>query len=631
MRFTTTIVVALQASTGIAHCICPGSKKHIEGQDDQAKDLSATYKKYVQGYQKTKIIVTHKYLDPKAKNHGAQEKDDEHNSTPFKVKDHDSKEDDSYHKTKGYGNKVKINYILDSAKAEAEEHDDKDEGDEDEIDPKYKLHYKVSKTWRSKGAKTAKNDDEKDVDYKTIHRHRFDIVRPEALKTNTKTPKLVLSKGSSHKNGAKSADDHKSPVIVKIGPGHDDRKHNTVYPRDPCKKTKKKEEKEEKEEEKKPRDPNAPLPRLNSTHLVNIERIPRRFRQRIAEKMPFDEETKKEFIKMDKLTPELVVKLNEVYVLIVDDPDYKAVIKFLKKENKRSVAPELTKAQLKRLEGTGKFIREAMAKKLDMNKGLAQEFIKAKKFTPELIKKLNKEWARIQGDAKYSKMVARIKQGGKRGAVELTKKQIKKLEEQHTQARSSIAKKLDFDQDLTKEFVKAKKFTPGLINKLNAEYDRVHRDPKYQLFVQIMKDFKDQSMVARFKRDNGDEKDEKHKELKNDEKNEKKSKKLKVIGEDLREEAAEDFQKYKGIVTKFVKTAQSKGSPDNDATKGPSEKQVKPPKKKSSKTHKVADEKLKKKMEKTKENGWCPEFMHDLNKTLGESGAEEDEDEEWWN
>ncbi|OBS19646.1 hypothetical protein FPOA_11371 [Fusarium poae] len=261
----------------------------------------------------------------------------------------------------------------------------------------------------------------------------------------------------------------------------------SIEARAPCKK---KPPKEEKPKEVKKIDPNKPLPRLSTVHLLNIEKLSEWKREALVAAMPMmDDEFKMEFLTFQELTPEFIAKLNELYAILLETADGRRIIEFITRRpkyvpsSKRSVR-ELSEKEIKRIEELSPVIRQIVAKKLDFDPKLTQELADAEELSDDLIKKLNKEYARVMSDPKYAKIVKSFLSKSKRAEPKLTKEMISKTEELSPATRMMAGKKLDFDPKLTLELANAGKFSDDLIEKLNKEWARIASDPKYLKIIE---------------------------------------------------------------------------------------------------------------------------------------------------
>ncbi|GKU02488.1 hypothetical protein FLAG1_04104 [Fusarium langsethiae] len=264
----------------------------------------------------------------------------------------------------------------------------------------------------------------------------------------------------------------------------------TIEARAPCKKKPPKEEEEAKEVKKV--DPNKPLPRLNTVHLLNIEKLSDEKRQAVVAAFPMmDDDFKKEFLTFQELTPEFITKLNELYAILLERPEGKKIIEFISRRpryvpsSKRSI-PELSEKEIERIEELSPALRQVVAKKLDFDPKLTLELAKADELSDDLIGKLNKEYARVVSDPKYAKVIEKFmpKSNSKRAEPELTKEMLSKIEGLSPAMREIVAKKLDFDPELSVELANADKLSDDLIKKLNKEYARVVSDPKYSKIIE---------------------------------------------------------------------------------------------------------------------------------------------------
>ncbi|EXK33289.1 hypothetical protein FOXG_06102 [Fusarium oxysporum f. sp. lycopersici 4287] len=234
---------------------------------------------------------------------------------------------------------------------------------------------------------------------------------------------------------------------------------------------------------------NKLVPKLNTTQILNLEALKPQDRKRLAMGLPLDEQTRKEFGEFKDCTPKLITKLNAMYATIVDDPKYAPFIKYINTERKFSdrkrSASELTPEMLAKIEAMDPMIRGIAADQLDFDAKLKKEFVSAGKLYPGLIKKLEKEYARIVKDPKYKKILEKLKSHGKRSSPpKIPNRILKKIEAMDPVLRRVVAEKLDLPAKLTDEFVDCGKLDQHMIHKLNWEYARIYNDPKYKEILQ---------------------------------------------------------------------------------------------------------------------------------------------------
>ncbi|KAF9784280.1 hypothetical protein IL306_007380 [Fusarium sp. DS 682] len=240
-------------------------------------------------------------------------------------------------------------------------------------------------------------------------------------------------------------------------------------------------------------DPNAPLPRLKTLHILNIEALKPEDRKRIALGLPLDEATRKEFGEFKECSPELITKLNAMYAEIVDDPKYRAFIKYINterkmiggtgKDRKRS-APEISPQSLAKIEGMEPNLRRLAAQKLDFPPKLVEEFANCGKLAPGMIEKLNKEYERVHDKPKYAKIIDKLKSETKRSLPKISSPALAKIEAMEPNLRRLAAEELDFPPKLVEEFANCGKLSHGMIQKLNMEYARIYNNPKYAKILQ---------------------------------------------------------------------------------------------------------------------------------------------------
>ncbi|CVK97561.1 uncharacterized protein FPRN_03109 [Fusarium proliferatum] len=235
------------------------------------------------------------------------------------------------------------------------------------------------------------------------------------------------------------------------------------------------------------------VPKLNTTQILNLEALSPQDRKRIAMGLPLDSQTRKEFGEFKDCTPKLITKLNVMYARIVDDPKYAPFIKYLNTErkfhNRKRSASVLTPEMLAKIEAMPPMMRTLAADQLDFGPELKKEFIKEGKLSPGLIRKLEKEYERIAKNPKYKKILEKLKSNGKRAAPnppppKIPNEMLKKIEAKDPILRRFLAEKLDLPAKLTDEFVDCGKLDQAMIHKINWEYARIHKDPKYKKILQ---------------------------------------------------------------------------------------------------------------------------------------------------
>ncbi|KAM0382770.1 hypothetical protein ACHAO7_005118 [Fusarium culmorum] len=222
---------------------------------------------------------------------------------------------------------------------------------------------------------------------------------------------------------------------------------------------------------------------LTKEMLNKIEGLSPIMREIVAKKLDFSPELSDELANADKLSDDLVAKLNKEYARVVSDPKYAKIIeKFKSNSNSKRAEPELSQEMISKVESMSPSMRMMAAQKLDMDPELTSEMANAEKFTPELIEKLNKEYARITRDPKYKNLLDKIgfKQKRAEKTPELSKTELTKIEGMSPSLRLMVAKRLGIDAKLSIELANAVTFTPEMIKKLNKEFARVYNDPKYE-------------------------------------------------------------------------------------------------------------------------------------------------------
>ncbi|KAF5586763.1 hypothetical protein FPCIR_7773 [Fusarium pseudocircinatum] len=235
------------------------------------------------------------------------------------------------------------------------------------------------------------------------------------------------------------------------------------------------------------------VPKLNTTQILNLEALSPQDRKRIAMGLPLDRQTRKEFGEFKDCGPKLIAKLNAMYARIVDDPKYAPFIEYLNTERefrnikrcKFTLPPEV----IERIEAMDPTTRALAADQLNFDPQLKKEFVNAKKLNPSLIKKLEKAAKRLWRDPKYKETLKKLMNHEKRAVSSsvLTPEMLAKIEAMDPMIRAVAADQLDFDPKLKKEFVNAGKLYPGLIKKLEKEYERIAGNPKYKKILEKLK------------------------------------------------------------------------------------------------------------------------------------------------
>lgn len=262
----------------------------------------------------------------------------------------------------------------------------------------------------------------------------------------------------------------------------------SIEARAPCKKQSEEEKEKERRKNFKKIDPNKPVPRLDTEELLNIEALSDEKRQALVAAFPImGEEFNKEFLEFKELTPKLIAQLNELYAILLESEGGKAIVNIINRtpkyirKSKRSV-PELSEKQIDRIKDLTPAIRQVLAKKLDFDPKLTLEFVNADELSDDLIARLNKEYTRVVRDPKYAKIIKKFMSMSnyKRAEAELTKEMLNKIEGLSPIMREIVAKKLDFSPELSDELANVDKLSDDLVARLNKEYARITRDPKYK-------------------------------------------------------------------------------------------------------------------------------------------------------
>ncbi|KAF5017255.1 hypothetical protein F66182_10840 [Fusarium sp. NRRL 66182] len=113
-----------------------------------------------------------------------------------------------------------------------------------------------------------------------------------------------------------------------------------------------------------------------------------------------------------------------------------------------------------------------VARLLDFDKDLARQFLAEKKFSDQLIEKLNAHYARVHKIPKHKSLLDKFDEDPSRPRLNVL--QVKQLASLNISERKLLANMLYFDDALTKEFVKGRGrwFSPETIAKLDIEYGR---------------------------------------------------------------------------------------------------------------------------------------------------------------
>ncbi|KAI1065492.1 hypothetical protein LB507_000833 [Fusarium sp. FIESC RH6] len=226
-------------------------------------------------------------------------------------------------------------------------------------------------------------------------------------------------------------------------------------------------------------------PQLSERQIKKIEGLSYSIRGIVAKKLDLNPELTAELVKTDKLSDELIAKLNVEYARIKSDPKYKDILDKFFSSSKRAEA-QLSKKAIKKIEGLSSTVRGIVAQKLDLDPELTDELIKSDKLSNKLIEKLNVEYRRIKDDPKYKDILDKFLSSSKRGEPKLGWRMIEKLARMSPWQRKYVAEMLDMDPKLTKEWVQSRKLTKELLAKLNVEYARVKKDPKYAAILRRM-------------------------------------------------------------------------------------------------------------------------------------------------
>jgi hypothetical protein len=254
--------------------------------------------------------------------------------------------------------------------------------------------------------------------------------------------------------------------------------------------------------------------------------------------------------------------------------------------------------------------RRLIAETLNFKKELADEFINSEEFTPHIVKKLNEVYNQIRGGRKYKQLVDRPGNHTKRqvasGPKEEDKKDTKELKDITKQIREQITKDLNFDVDLDGEFGYAKEITESLIEKLG----NLVRETIVELeWEELVEDLVDEDDIPE---DEEDEASDTQKATLNIESSPNANSTTKSDEESVSLETALEAQGNQ-TVNAQNSTNSPEPQPENDQ-----------------KTTKISDEQttgnqnttksdLDEKLEQSKKNGWCNEFLGTLKNTWDDS------------
>ncbi|KAF4337812.1 hypothetical protein FBEOM_8301 [Fusarium beomiforme] len=248
-------------------------------------------------------------------------------------------------------------------------------------------------------------------------------------------------------------------------------------------------------------------PKISSATLAKIETMEPSFRRLAAEELDFPSKLAEEFANCGKLSHGMIEKLNIEYARIYNNPKYVKIIEQFSSKSKRSKSLEkdreknkdqekneqdepkkLTEEQLKKIGRLPRVFRSKAAQRLNFPKDLRKEFARKKTYTGQLLDRLNKEWARVQKDPQYKKIVEKIMKMDqrKRSVHQLSEQQVEKLVQLSKYDRQAIARKLDLDKSLTHEFVNTYKSTPILLEKLNEAYAKIVSTPEQEKLLKLL-------------------------------------------------------------------------------------------------------------------------------------------------
>jgi len=219
-------------------------------------------------------------------------------------------------------------------------------------------------------------------------------------------------------------------------------------------------------------------PQLSEKAIKKIEGLSYPIRGIVAKKLDLNPELTAELVKTDKLSDELIAKLNVEYARVKSDPKYNDILDKFFSSSKRA-ENQLSEKAIKKIEGLSSTVRGIVAQKLDLDPELTDELVKSDKLSDKLIEKLNVEYGRIKNDPKYRDIPDKFLSSSKRAEPQLDQAMLFKIQRMSPKMRRMAGEMLDMDPELITELANAEKLTPKLLKKLNREYARVQNDPKY--------------------------------------------------------------------------------------------------------------------------------------------------------
>ncbi|KAJ4131750.1 hypothetical protein NW768_005947 [Fusarium equiseti] len=169
-----------------------------------------------------------------------------------------------------------------------------------------------------------------------------------------------------------------------------------------------------------------------------------------------------------------------------------------RKVKRESEAPGITQEQLEKIIGMSSSARKIAALQLGISQELSEEVAYADTFSPELIKKLDKEYRRIKSDPKYNAVLKKFGNNKtKRDSYhkELTEQQLDKILHMKKSERRLIAETLNFKKDLAEEFIDCEEFTPHLVKTLNEVYSQVKGGRSYNKLKELFSDHEKRQLV----------------------------------------------------------------------------------------------------------------------------------------
>ncbi|KAF4988590.1 hypothetical protein FGRMN_9710 [Fusarium graminum] len=378
-------------------------------------------------------------------------------------------------------------------------------------------------------------------------------------------------------------------------------------------------------------------PKLSDTQIAELKSLGADTRILAAYAFDFPKPLIEEYAVIKVFTPEFIAKLNKEYARVLKEPKkYERVLKRLGSKRKRS-APGLTDAQMARLIYLSAHDRKMLAKEINLDKETTRMFVEAEHLTPELVTKFNSLHALVH-DKHESEPPYHLSDhlnDRRRRDASGPDKEAEELRKIEKEVREMIAKDLEFDESLTEEFVFAKKLTTSLVDKFNNILEDTREESWYRdILWNIMGEFKSAEVSNKEKvkislGKDSEAKTSSNKDLKAETLSDNDIKMKTSLDKDLKAKVAlEKNAKAKDSSNKDLKAKDSSDKDQklkislgkNPEAKTSSDKELKAKVAlvKTPRTKISSDQDLKAKLSKSKENGWCNEFLGELEDTLGE-------------